>query len=55
VLRCRSDFCKAHCLPLSIRDAVRNFVKLLREAKIWETEAEADAEAVGKVAGANIE
>jgi hypothetical protein len=33
---------------------VRNFVKLLREAKLWETEAEAEAEAEpgGKVAGA---
>jgi hypothetical protein len=54
VLRWRSDFCKSHCLPISMRDAVRNFVKLLREAKVWETEAEAeaDAEPVGKVAGA---
>jgi hypothetical protein len=35
-------------------EAVRNFVKLLREAKVWETEADAEAEAEpgGKVAGA---
>jgi hypothetical protein len=51
VLRWRSDFCKSHCLPLSMRDAVRNFVKLLREAKVWETEA--DAKPGGKVAGAD--
>jgi hypothetical protein len=44
ILRWRSDFCKSHCLPLSMREAVRNFVKLLREAKVWETEAEAEAE-----------
>jgi hypothetical protein len=37
-----------------MREAVRNFVKLLREAKVWETEADAEAEAEpgGKVAGA---
>jgi hypothetical protein len=56
VLRWRSDVCTTHCLPLSMRDAVRNFVKLLREAKVRETEAEAtaeaDAEPGGKVAGA---
>jgi hypothetical protein len=55
ILRWRSDFCKSHCLPLSMREAVRNFVKLLREAKVWETEAEAEvdaeAEPGGKVAG----
>jgi hypothetical protein len=57
ILRWRSDFCKSHCLPLSMREAVRNFVKLLREAKVWETEAEAEAEVDaeaepgGKVAG----
>jgi hypothetical protein len=44
ILRWRSDFCKSHCLPLSMREAVRNFVKVLREAKVWETEAEAEAE-----------
>jgi hypothetical protein len=36
-----------------MRDAVRNFVKLLREAKFWETDDEAEAERVGKVAGAS--
>jgi hypothetical protein len=59
VLRWRSDFCKSHCLPISMREAVRNFIKLLREAKVWETDAEAEADAetepVGKVARANIE
>jgi hypothetical protein len=28
-----------------MREAVRKFVKLLREAKVWETEAEAEADA----------
>jgi hypothetical protein len=34
-----------------MRDAVRNFVKLLREAKVWETEAEAEADAEAEPGG----
>jgi hypothetical protein len=33
---------KTHCLPVSMRDAVRNFLKLLQEGKVWETEADAE-------------
>jgi hypothetical protein len=47
-----SDFCKSHCLPISIREAVHNVVKLLREAKVWETEADIEVETGGKVTGA---
>jgi hypothetical protein len=43
VLWWRTDFCKAHCLPISMRDAVRKFVELLQEGKAWEIEAEANA------------
>jgi hypothetical protein len=45
VLRWGSDFCKTHCLPISVRDAVRNFVEPLQEGKVWEIEAEAEANA----------
>jgi hypothetical protein len=45
VLRWGSDFCKTHCLPISMRDAVRNFVEPLQEGKVWEIEAEANANA----------
>jgi hypothetical protein len=31
---------------------VQNFIKLLQEAKLWETEADTEAEPVGKIAGA---
>jgi hypothetical protein len=37
VLRWRSQYCKDHCLPVSMRDAIRNFVRMLRESKVWET------------------
>jgi hypothetical protein len=36
VLKWRSQYCKSHCLPVSMRDAVRNFVRMLRESKVWE-------------------
>jgi hypothetical protein len=35
VLRWRkATFCKPHCLPISMRDAVRNFLKLLQVGKV---------------------
>jgi hypothetical protein len=34
VLRWCSQYCKDHCLPVSMRDAVRNFVRILRESKV---------------------
>jgi hypothetical protein len=33
---------KPICLPISMRDAVRNFLKLLQEGKVWKTEADAE-------------
>jgi hypothetical protein len=42
VLRWRSQYCKDHCLPVSMRDAVRNFVRMLRESKVWETNGNPD-------------
>ena len=32
----RSDYCKKHCLPVSIKDAVRKFVQLVEEGKPWQ-------------------
>jgi hypothetical protein len=59
VLRWRSDFCRSHCLPISMQEAVRNFVKLLREAKVWGTEADAEpgekATGVGSTSKANTD
>jgi hypothetical protein len=34
---CRVQILDSHCLPVSMRDAVRNFVRMLRESKVWET------------------
>jgi hypothetical protein len=36
------QYCKDHCLPVSMRDAVRNFVRMLRESKVWETNGNPD-------------
>jgi hypothetical protein len=50
VLKWRSQYCKSHCLPVSMRDAVRNFVRMLRESKVWETNGNSDkVEPSGKV------
>src|SRR5882672_1698863 len=32
----RSDHCKKHCLPVDIRRAVKAFVQLIEESKVWE-------------------
>jgi hypothetical protein len=42
VLRWRSQYCKDRCLPVSMRDAVRNFVRMLPESKVWETNGNPD-------------
>ena len=34
-LRWRSEFCKGHCLPINMKTAVDQFVKLIKEAKVW--------------------
>jgi hypothetical protein len=43
VLKWRSQYCKDHCLPVSMRDAVHNFVKMLGERKVWETNGNPDS------------
>ncbi len=31
----RSEYCKTHCLPVSMKDATENFVHMLQEGKYW--------------------
>jgi hypothetical protein len=54
VLKWRSQYCKHHCLPVSMRDAVRNFVKMLRESKVWEVDGPQEVDGPGKVDGPAI-
>jgi hypothetical protein len=49
VLRWRSQYCKDHCLPVLMRDAVRNFIRMLRESKVWEVSADEVADDSNKV------
>jgi hypothetical protein len=51
VLKWRSQYCKHHCIPVSMRDAVRNFVKMLRESKVWEVDGPKEADGPKKVDG----
>jgi hypothetical protein len=56
VLKWRSQYCKSHCLPVSMRDAVRNFVKMLQESKVWETNGNPDeVESSGKAAASAVQ
>jgi hypothetical protein len=54
VLKWRSQYCKHHCLLVSMRDAVRNFVKMLRESKVWEVDGPAEIDGPAKVDGPAI-
>jgi hypothetical protein len=54
VLKWRSQYCKGHCLLVSMRDAVRNFVKMLRESKVWEVDGPAEVDRPAKVDGPAI-
>src|SRR6266550_2361128 len=44
----RSEYCKTHCLPMSMKDATESFVNMLQEGKYWmssfcrRTQAEAE-------------
>ena len=31
----RSDYCKKHCLPLTVRDAAKGFIQIIHESKEW--------------------
>jgi hypothetical protein len=44
----RSQYCKDYCLPVSMRYAVRNFVRMLRESKVWEVQTEDIADGSSK-------
>ena len=31
----RSDYCKKHCLPMTVRDAAKGFIQMIHESKEW--------------------
>ena len=30
-----SDYCKKHCLPMTVRDAAKGFIQMIHESKEW--------------------
>jgi hypothetical protein len=62
VRRWRIQYCKDYCLPVSMRDAVRNLVRMLRASKVWETngnpdevEPSGEGEPSGKAAASEVQ
>ena len=31
----RRDYCKKHCLPMTVRDAAKGFIQMIHESKEW--------------------
>ena len=44
----RSDYCKKHCLPMTVRDTAKGFIRMIHESKEW-VSSYCRAGAVGQV------